>query len=228
LWILHHDTAPEANALEQLSRAAEISPSVAVIGPKLLDWDHPIQIRQLGITTTPLSRPFTLVEDEYDQGQFDTRGDTLAVSTAGMLVAMGLWQKVGGINDSSPSYAQDIEFCIKARAMGFRVIVEPSARVRNSGALTSNLHPARKLFGGRAEALSKAHTHLATILWPAFLIPLLYLAMPLVAVASVPLNLIQKRPAPKESLGNSVRGSTAGSLSAAGCERERLCVSSAH
>ena len=195
LWILHHDTAPEANALEQLSRAAEISPSVAVIGPKLLDWDHPIQIRQLGITTTPLSRPFTLVEDEYDQGQFDTRGDTLAVSTAGMLVAMGLWQKVGGINDSSPSYAQDIEFCIKARAMGFRVIVEPSARVRNSGALTSNLHPARKLFGGRAEALSKAHTHLATILWPAFLIPLLYLAMPLVAVASVPLNLIQKRPA---------------------------------
>ena len=195
LWILHHDTAPEANALEQLSRAAEISPSVAVIGPKLLDWDHPIQIRQLGITTTALSRPFTLVEDEYDQGQFDTRGDTLAVSTAGMLVAMGLWQKTGGINDSSPSYAQDIEFCIKARAMGFRVIVEPSAKVRNSGALTSNLHPARKLFGGRAEALAKAHTHLATILWPGFLLPLLYLAMPFVAGASIPLNLVQKRPA---------------------------------
>ena len=195
LWILHHDTAPEQNALEQLSRAAEISPSVAVIGPKLLDWDNPIQIRQLGITTTPLSRPFTLVEDEYDQGQFDTRGDTLAVSTAGMLVAMGLWQKIGGLNDSSPSYAQDIEFCIKARAMGFRVIVEPSAKVRNSGALTSNLHPSRKLFGGRAEALSKAHTHLATILWPGFLIPLLYLAMPLVALASIPINLIQKRPA---------------------------------
>lgn len=195
LWILHHDTAPESNALEQLSRAAEISPSVAVIGPKLLDWDHPIQIRQLGITTTPLSRPFTLVEDEYDQGQFDTRGDTLAVSTAGMLVAMGLWQKVGGINDSSPSYAQDIEFCIKARAMGFRVIVEPSARVRDSGALTSNLHPTRKLLGGRAEALSKAHTHLATILWPSYLIPLLYLAMPLVALASIPINLVQKRPA---------------------------------
>ena len=195
LWILHHDTAPETNALEQLSRAAEISPSVAVIGPKLLDWDQPIQIRQLGITTTPLSRPFTMVEDEYDQGQFDTRGDTLAVSTAGMLVAIGLWQKIGGINDSSPTYAQDIEFCIKARAMGFRVIVEPSARVRNSGALTSNLHPARKLFGGKAEALSKAHTHLATILWPGFLIPLLYLAMPLVALASIPVNLVQKRPA---------------------------------
>jgi GT2 family glycosyltransferase len=195
LWILHHDTAPEASALAQLARAAEISPSVAVIGPKLLDWSHPIQIRQLGLTTTKTSRPFTLVEDQYDQGQFDTTGDTLAVSTAGMLVAMGLWQKTGGIDDSSPSYAQDIEFCIKARALGFRVIVEPGARVLSAGSLTSNLHPARKLIGGRAEALAKAHTHLATILWPAALLPILYLVMPLVALASIPINLFEKRPA---------------------------------
>lgn len=195
LWILHHDTAPEPEALERLSRAAEISPSVAVIGPKLLDWEHPIQIRQLGLTTTKTSRPFTLVEDEYDQGQFDSTGDTLAVSTAGMLVAMGLWQNTGGIDDSSPSYAQDIEFCIKARAMGFRVIVEPSAKVLSAGSLTTNLHPAKKLIGGRAEALSKAHTHLATIMWPGWLIPILYLAMPLIAIASIPLNLFQKRPA---------------------------------
>ena len=195
LWILHHDTAPETLALERLASAAEISPSVAVIGPKLLDWDHPIQIRQLGLTTTKTSRPFTLVEDEYDQGQFDSTGDTLAVSTAGMLVAMGLWQNAGGIDDSSPSYAQDIEFCIKARAMGFRVIVEPGAKVRTARGLTTNLHPTKKLIGGRAEALSKAHTHLATIMWPGWLIPILYLAMPLVALASVPLNLFQKRPA---------------------------------
>lgn len=195
LWILHHDTAPESKALENLARAAEISPSVAVIGPKLLDWNHPIQIRQLGLTTTRTSRPFTLVEDEYDQGQFDAAGDTMAVSTAGMLVAMGLWQKTGGIDNSSPVLAQDIEFCIKARAMGFRVIVEPSAKVLSSGSLSSNLHPVGKLFGGRAEALSKAHVHLATILWPAIALPLLYLAMPLIAMASIPLNLIQKRPA---------------------------------
>lgn len=195
LWILHQDTAAQPGALENLTKAAEISPSVAVIGPKLLDWDHPIQIRQLGLTTTKSSRPFTLVEDEYDQGQFDSSGDTLAVSTAGMLVAMGLWQKLGGIDDSSPTFAQDIEFCIGARALGYRVIVEPSARVQSGGSLSSNLHPANKLFGGRAEALAKAHAHLATILWPVFLLPLLYLAMPVIALASIPLNLLQKRPA---------------------------------
>lgn len=194
LWILHQDTAPQTNALTNLAKAAEISPSVAIIGPKLLDWDHPIQIRQLGLTTTKSSRPFTLVEDEYDQGQFDSAGDTLAVSTAGMLVAMGLWQKLGGVDDSAPTFAQDIELCISARALGYRVIVEPSAKVLSGGSLSSNLHPATKLFGGRAEALAKAHIHLATILWPAFLLPLLYLAMPIIALASIPLNLLQKRP----------------------------------
>jgi GT2 family glycosyltransferase len=195
LWILHQDTAPQPGALENLAKAAEISPSVAIIGPKLLDWDQPTRIRQLGLTTTKTSRPFTLVEDEYDQGQFDAAGDTLAVSTAGMLVAMGLWQKLDGINDSSPTFAQDIEFCIGARALGYRVIVEPSARVLSGGSLSSNLHPANKLLGGRAEALAKAHVHLATILWPTVLLPLLYLAMPLIALASIPLNLLQKRPA---------------------------------
>ena len=195
LWILHHDSAPEPKALEYLAQAAEISPSVAIIGPKQLDWNHPIQIRQLGLTTTRTARPFTLVEDEFDQGQFDSTGDTMAVSTAGMLVAMGLWQKLGGLNPATPSYAQDIEFCIGARALGYRVIVEPRARLLTLGSLTTELKPRRKLFGGRAEALSKAHVHLATILWPSWLLPLLYLAMPIVVALSIPVNLLQKRPA---------------------------------
>jgi GT2 family glycosyltransferase len=85
-WILHDDSAPEPNALSQLARAAELSESVAIVGPKLLRWDMPIEIQQLGLTITPTGKPFLLVESEFDQGQFDVRSDTLAVSTAGMLV----------------------------------------------------------------------------------------------------------------------------------------------
>ena len=48
LWILHDDSKPEPNALEQLAKAAEISPSLAIIGPKLLQWDEPTRVN-----TTP-------------------------------------------------------------------------------------------------------------------------------------------------------------------------------
>ncbi len=129
LWILHDDSAPEPNALSQLTKTAEISESVAIVGPKLLRWDLPVEIQQLGLTITKTGRPFLLVESEYDQGQFDVRSDTLAVSTAGMLVSIELWEKLGGFDDSTPVLAQDIEFSLKARAAGYRVVVEPTAKV---------------------------------------------------------------------------------------------------
>ncbi len=192
LWVLTSELEPDPEALFHLAKAAEISPSVAIIGPKILDREQSLKIRQLGLTLTPTARPFVLAKGAFDQGQHDATGDTLAVATPGMLVAMGLWSKIGGIEPSTPLLAQDIELCLKARALGFRVIVEPRARVLSS---SENLNGASEVrLGSKALKAAKAHVHLATILWPAFLLPLLYLAMPLVVLLLVPVNLIQKRP----------------------------------
>lgn len=194
LWILHDDSAPEPTALQMLASAAELSPSVAIVGPKLLEWGNEIQIQQLGITVTPTGRPFLLVENQYDQGQHDGSRDTLAVSTAGMLVAVGLWQKLGGLNDSSPVFAQDIEFCAQARVAGFRVVVEPRARVSHRGLSMKQARTRKWLGGNRTQALSRAHVHLAGIFAPPLLLPLVYLALPLAALISIPQNLITKKP----------------------------------
>lgn len=194
LWILHDDSAPEPTALSQLARAAEISPSVAVIGPKLLRWDYPIEIQQMGLTVTKTGRPFLLVESEFDQGQFDVTSDTLAVSTAGMLVSESVWEKLGGIDDQSPALSQDIEFAIKARAAGYRVVVEASARVLHAGLSMRGKRKRSWLQGSYRQAISKAHLQLATILLPAPLVALLYLLLPLIVIALVPVNLISKKP----------------------------------
>ena len=194
LWILHDDSAPEPKALEQLARAAEISPSVAVIGPKLLRWDKPIEIQQMGLTLTSSGKPFLLVSQEYDQGQHDSTGDTLAVSTAGMLVSLGLWQKLGGLNDASPVFAQDLEFCLKARASGFRVIVEASARVHHAGLSMASKRRKSWVGGNRRQGLSKAHIHLATATLPLALVIPLYLLLPLAFLVSIPKHLLAKEP----------------------------------
>lgn len=194
VWILHEDSAPEPAALRQLAKAAEISPSVAVIGPKLLNWKQPIQIQQMGLTATRDGKPFLLIADEYDQGQHDASSDTLAVSTAGMLVSVGLWQKLGGLDDSSPVFAQDLEFGLRARAAGFRVIVEASARVHHAGLSMAGQRARSWTGGNRRLALSKAHLHLATTLLPLPLAVLLYLALPLLVLVQLPLNLLAKNP----------------------------------
>lgn len=194
LWVLHDDSAPEPDALKQLAKAAEISPSVAMIGPKLLSWDKPIEIQQMGLTLTRSGRPFLQVEREYDQGQHDTSADTLSVSTAGLLISLGLWKILGGLDDSSPVFAQDIELGMRARAAGFRVIIEASARVHHAGLAMAGQRSRKWVGGTRRQGLSKAHLHLATTLLPLPLVILLYLVLPLVAIASIPVNLIAKNP----------------------------------
>ncbi len=194
IWILHDDSAPEPQALERLARAAEISPSVAVIGPKLLSWEKPIEIQQMGLTITQTGKPFLLVSREYDQGQHDSTGDTLAVSTAGMLVSLGLWQKLGGLNDASPVFAQDLEFCLKARASGFRVIVEASARVNHAGLSMATKRRKSWVGGNRRQGLAKAHIHLATATLPLALVIPLYLLLPLAFLVSIPKHLLAKDP----------------------------------
>jgi GT2 family glycosyltransferase len=59
LWILHDDSAPDADALEKLLHEVELSPSLAVVGPKQVDWDNPKIIRQLGLTLTNSGRLFS-------------------------------------------------------------------------------------------------------------------------------------------------------------------------
>lgn len=194
LWILHDDSAPEPNALTQLAKTAEVSESVAIVGPKLLRWDLPIEIQQLGLTVTPTGKPFLLVESEYDQGQFDVRSDTLAVSTAGMLVGFDLWQQLGGLDDKSPALAQDIEFSLKARAAGFRVVVEPTAKVLHAGLAMAGKRSRQWLSGGYRTAIAKAHLHLFGLTAPRGVTPILYLLLPLLALLSIPYALFIKRP----------------------------------
>jgi GT2 family glycosyltransferase len=71
IWLLHDDSAPEADALKNLLQAVELSPSVVIAGPKLVDWQDPRVVNQLGLTLTPLGDLFSIVSGELDQSQHD-------------------------------------------------------------------------------------------------------------------------------------------------------------
>lgn len=194
LWIMHDDLVADPHALTNLARAAEISPSVAVIGPKLLEAGDSIQIQQMGLTATKTGRPFLLVEKEYDQGQYDKAGDTLSVSTAGMLISHGVWQQLGGLDDTTPPLAQDLEFGAKARLSGYRVIVEASAKMHHEALALNGARPKQWLGGTLKRALSKAHLHMATLILPLPIVILLYLALPGIVLLSIPIHLVTKQP----------------------------------
>ncbi|SPT53321.1 Uncharacterised protein [Actinomyces bovis] len=146
LWLLHDDCAPEPNCLEELVEAIVTSRSVALAGPKQVDWDHPEQLLEVGLVTTASARRANdIAEGEIDQGQLDDRSDVLAVGSAGALIDRDVWEKLGGPSPMFPIFGDGLELSRAVRLAGHRVVVAPQARLRHRRASYLGLRPPRTL-----------------------------------------------------------------------------------
>ncbi|HYT26122.1 MAG TPA: glycosyltransferase family 2 protein, partial [Actinomycetota bacterium] len=138
LWLLHDDSAPEPEALERLLAEAESRPSASILGPKLVSWNDPRRLAEVGWSVDRTGRAISPVEDdEIDQGQHDQIRDVFFVSTAGMLVRRGTLSAVGGFDERISAFRDDLDLCWRTHLVGGRVLVVPAARVRHFGAAAS-------------------------------------------------------------------------------------------
>jgi GT2 family glycosyltransferase len=177
LWVLHDDSAPDPDALERLLERADESPSLTVIGPKIVSWDRR-RLLEVGVTTDGSGHRDTgLDAREVDQGQHDSVGDVLAVSTAGMLVRRAVWDRLGGLDESLPLYSDDVDWGWRVNADGGRVVVAPAAVIRHASSLLSG-HRRADAVDGRPGAVRRAHgmqvvlLNTAVALVPGFLLRL--------------------------------------------------------
>ncbi|ABK52234.1 glycosyl transferase, family 2 [Acidothermus cellulolyticus 11B] len=138
LWLLHDDSAPDPAALDAMLALADEMPSAAVIGPKIVDWERPGVLREVGFTVDRGGHRQTGLEpDELDHGQHDGDRDVFAVSSAGMLIRRDLWDLLGGFDRNFPLLRDDLDFCWRAHLAGERVVVCTRAVVRHARAATS-------------------------------------------------------------------------------------------
>lgn len=143
LWLLHDDCAPAPTCLAELVSAVKTSRSVALAGPKQVDWERPARLLEVGLTTTASARRANdIAEGEIDQGQHDDRCDVLAVGTAGALVEREVWEAVGGPSPLFPVFGDGLELSRAVRLSGYRVVVVPTARLRHRRASYLGLRPA--------------------------------------------------------------------------------------
>lgn len=195
LWLLSEDSAPEPTALAALLGALEVSPSVGVAGPKILDWDDATFLRRYGETITTLGAAVPVVEDELDQAQHDTKNDVMAVGPAGMLVRHQLWEQLGGFDQAL--VADDaLDFCIRTRLAGYLVAVVPTARVASAGSgiagpSWSNKLGARRRRHRQARA---AQLHRRLVYAPGIMVPIHWLSLVPLAILRVIGYFVKKQP----------------------------------
>ncbi|TDB87660.1 glycosyltransferase family 2 protein [Actinomadura sp. KC216] len=153
IWLLHDDSAPAHDALAQLLRTADTDPSIAVLGPKVRDWDDRRVLREVGVTADAAGRRETgLDRHEFDQGQHDGVRDVLSVGSAGMLVRRDVWDALGGFDPDYGIFRDDLDFCWRVHAAEHRVVTATDAVVYHAEASRRGLreigmtaeHPARR------------------------------------------------------------------------------------
>lgn len=133
LLLLRHDVAPDPEAIERLVEATRLPgvERVGVVGAKIVDWDQPRHLRDVGRSSDRFGHPYTpLQAGEIDQGQFDRVLDVLTVDTGAALVARDVWRQIGLLDERLGDEDADVDFGWRARVAGWRVLMTPLARAR--------------------------------------------------------------------------------------------------
>jgi GT2 family glycosyltransferase len=196
LWLLAHDTAPEPEALAALLAAVEVNPSVAAAGPKQMDWEHPDYISEFGETLTRFGATYAMAETELDQAQHDRMSDVLGVGAAGMLVRHTVWNDLSGFDSALPTADNGLDFSVRVRLAGHRVIGVPAARIASAGVGLAGPGRSEK---GRARRKRQAdrraaQLHRRLVYAPAFAVVFHWLSLVPLAVARSLAQLVRKQP----------------------------------
>ncbi|MFD5599153.1 glycosyltransferase [Leucobacter sp. NPDC058333] len=196
IWLLSEDSCPEPEALERIVNSVQRSPSVVVAGPKLVDWDHPDRIIELGQSLTRYGSRWTLRRQELDQQQYDHMQDVLGVGPVGMLVRRDIWEQLGGFDPALPVYDDGLDFCVRARLAGHRVEVSPASRVRfaQSGVAGPRIDRRRSVLRQAHRQARTSHLHRRIAYAPAIVGFFAWLGLPIYAVLRVLWALIREQP----------------------------------
>ena len=131
-WILHEDSAPEPECLDELIQAAAVGRTVGAVGVKQMSWDGR-RLLELGIFATASARRLERIgDDDIDQGQHDGTSDVLGVGTAGLFISAEAYDAVGGFDPALGPFGDGLDMGRRLHLAGYRVIVAPKARVRHA------------------------------------------------------------------------------------------------
>lgn len=141
LVFCHDDVAPEPDALRLMVEEGFRS-NAGVVTPKLVAWDDPLRLLQVGMGADKVGAPSSRVEPrELDQEQHDAVRDVFVAPGGCTLVRQDLFAALGGFDAAMFMFGEDLDFSWRAQAVGARVVVAPAARVRHLEAATAGLRP---------------------------------------------------------------------------------------
>lgn len=127
LVFLNNDTIPQAGWLSALVSLADAEPDAAIVGSKLL-YPGTNRIQHAGIVFGPLREPYHIYQNiEADHPAVNQVEEFNAVTAACMLVRSKVFFDAGQFDEKYVNGYEDIDLCLKVRALGYRILYTPGS-----------------------------------------------------------------------------------------------------
>ena len=146
LLLVHDDACLEPNSVEAMVERMYRGPEnpsreggrTAIVGPKLVAWDDPGRLEEVGLGADRFGYPYSgLEEGERDFGQRDDSREVFHVSSTCMLIRHEVFRRLRGWDASMRAYGEDLDLCWRTHLAGWSVLVEPRATARHAAALAT-------------------------------------------------------------------------------------------
>jgi GT2 family glycosyltransferase len=144
IMLLNNDTVVDPDFLRAMTGTLNSSPDIGAIAPHIFYYDRPDLLwyaggeisywtgtmRHAGIRETAAGRPMQPRDTAYATG-------------CCLLARREALERVGLLDESYFIYAEDADWCARARAAGYRIVVEPRARVWHKVSVSAGGHLSR-------------------------------------------------------------------------------------
>ncbi len=139
-WVvlLNPDTVVTPGWLDALARCAQSSPEIGIATPKLLRPDKRTLDSTGHLFNFRTGYSIDRGSDEPDEGQYDSVEEVPSCCFACALVKRQLIEDIGLLDERMVLYFEDVDYCLRARVAGWKVLYCPSSIVYHArGGLTS-------------------------------------------------------------------------------------------
>jgi GT2 family glycosyltransferase len=133
LLFLNNDAELLPGALGKLAAAFAADAQLGIVGPRIVYSARPDRIWFGGGIARPRLAYFAhrAIRRSASAGA-DPAGSTDWVTGCALAVRSEIFTALRGLDDAFYIYAEDVDFCLRARAAGWSIAYEPSAQVRHA------------------------------------------------------------------------------------------------
>lgn len=151
--LLNSDIEVTDNWLYPLEEWMDLHEDCAACSPKLHSYQNRDMFEYAGAAggfldyfCFPFCRGRVMKMVEMDNGQYDDPKDVMWASGACLMVRSSVWKELGGLDGRFFAHMEEIDFCWRARTMGYRTCVVPRSMVYHVGGGTLPQDSPEKLY----------------------------------------------------------------------------------